>query len=54
MDEDPQVSSFGRWNFNIHNDNQMWGQALAIDRMVKLLFQGWDLTVDEEILMNLL
>ena len=54
MDEDPHVSGFGRWNFNIHDDDQMWGQALAIDRMIELLFQGRDLTVDEEILMNLL
>ena len=54
MDEDPRVSGFGQWNFNIHNDDQMWGQALAIDWMVELLFRGWDLTVDEEILMNLL
>ena len=23
MDEDPQVSGFGRWNLNINNDNQL-------------------------------
>ena len=38
MDEDPRVSGFGRWNFNIHDNDQMWGQALAIDHMIKLLF----------------
>ena len=54
MDEDPRVSGFGWWNFNIHDDNQMWGQALAIDWMIELLFRGRDLTVDEEVLMNLL
>ena len=54
MDEDPRVSGFGWWNFNIHDNNQMWGQALAIDRMIELLFWGQDLMVDEEILMNLL
>ena len=32
----------------------MWGQALAIDWMIELLFRGRDLTVDKEILMNLL
>ena len=54
MDEDPRISGFGHWSFYIHDDNQMWGQALAIDRMIELLFCGRDLTVDEEILMNLL
>ena len=54
MDKDSQVSGFGRWDFNLHNDDQLWGNALAIDRMIELLFQGWDLTVDEEIFMNLL
>ena len=54
MDEDPQVSGFGQWNFNIHDNNQMWGQALAIDWMIELLFREQDLTIDEEILMNLL
>ena len=54
MDEDPCVSGFSCWNFNIHNDDQMWGHALAIDQMIELLFWGQDLTVDEEILMNLL
>ena len=54
MDEDPHVSGFGQWNFNIHDDDQMWGQALAIDWMIELLFRGRDLTVGEEILMNLL
>ena len=54
LDEDSRVSGFGRWNFNIHDDDQMWGQALAVDRMIELLFRGWDLTADEEIFMNLL
>ena len=38
MDEDPCVSGFGRWNFNVHDDDQMWGQALAINWMIELLF----------------
>ena len=54
MDKDPRVSGFSQWNFNVHDDNQMWGQALAIDWMIKLLFRDRDLTMDEEILMNLL
>ena len=54
MDKDPRVSRFGQWNFNIHDDDQMWGQALAIDQMIELLFCERDLTVDEEIFMNLL
>ena len=54
MDKDPRVSGFGQWNFNVHDDNQMWGQALAIDWMIKLLFRDRDLTMDKEILMNLL
>ena len=54
MDEDPHISRFGKWNFNLHDDDQLWGNTLAIDQMVKLLFQGQDLTVDEDNFMNLL
>ena len=32
----------------------MWGNALVIDQMIKLLFWGQDLTIDEENFMNLL
>ena len=52
MDKDPWVSGFSCWNFNLHDDDQLWGNSLAIDQMIKL-FRGRDLTADEEVFMNL-
>ena len=54
IDVDPRCDGFGHHNPNLNREDDLFYNVLAIDRVVKGLFRGRDLSAAEEQFMRLM
>ena len=54
IDVDPRCDGFGHHNPNLNTDDDLFYNALAVDRVIEGLFRGRDLSAAEEQFMRLI
>ena len=51
---DPRCDGFGHYNPNLNREDDLFYNALAVDRVIEGLFRGWDLSAAKEQFMRLI